>query len=88
MYGELGLVLRDAREEYGITQKKISELAGVDQSNISRLEAGRLTDAPRNLREIIAAYSRATSIAEAELLSRWGAEVARESRRRRHPRGR
>ena len=80
MYAALGRVLLDAREAQGAPQSRIADLAGISQSNVSRLERGLLVDAPRRLAEIIAAYAEATGVSENELLSRWGAEYAEQLR--------
>ena len=88
MYAALGRVLLDARDAQGAPQSRIADLAGVSQSNISRLERGLLVEAPDKLAEIITAYAQATGVSEAELLSRWGAEYARWLRAQRRRKGR
>lgn len=37
---QVGQIVRNARKEKGLSQKALSELVGVDQSEISRLERG------------------------------------------------
>lgn len=40
-YKKSGLVLRGARLREGVSQKKLSELSGVSQDNISKIEHGK-----------------------------------------------
>lgn len=80
MYDALGLILEQARLGADVSINDVARRAEMDKSTIWRLETGRLVAAPRNLAEILTAYSTATSVPEAELLARWGAEVARQSR--------
>ncbi len=39
----IGLRLREARLRLGLTQRRLEQLSGIDQTTISRLENGRLT---------------------------------------------
>ena len=40
-YGEAGTYIRGARYREGLSQKKLAELSGVSQENISRIENGK-----------------------------------------------
>lgn len=40
-YGEAGTYIRGARYREGLSQKKLAELSGVTQENISRIENGK-----------------------------------------------
>jgi len=48
----LGLVLREARLERGLTQAQLAERIGVRQSYIAQLEAGKATKAFERLFEV------------------------------------
>lgn len=85
MYAALGRVLEDARKSANVSVNEIARQAVMDKSTLYRLETGRLIAAPRHLAEILTAYAVATSTPEAELLARWGAETARQSRDGRRP---
>lgn len=37
---DLGVIIRDRRRALKITQTDLSEMSGIDQANISRIEAG------------------------------------------------
>jgi transcriptional regulator with XRE-family HTH domain len=39
----IGTLLRQLREEAGLSVRRLAELSGVDQANISRLETGQAT---------------------------------------------
>ena len=56
------LALYEARIDAGITQKELSELSGVRQSNISRIERGTCSPSIRTLSALAVAMGRKLEI--------------------------
>lgn len=64
---EIGLELRRARQQAGLTQSQVAELAGMTQSALSDIENGKGTDGPnyRTIRDIAAAIGGRITLAPA-----------------------
>ncbi|MBR0461879.1 MAG: helix-turn-helix transcriptional regulator [Erysipelotrichaceae bacterium] len=56
------LALYETRNDLGITQKELSELSGVRQSNISRIERGTCSPSIRTLSALAVAMGRKLEI--------------------------
>lgn len=56
------LQLYEARTDMGITQKQLSEMSGVRQSNISRIERGTCSPTIRTLSELAYAMGKKLEI--------------------------
>ena len=52
----------DARRNAGLTQKKLSELTGINQSDISRLEKGEANPSLKTLKRLAAATNTSLTI--------------------------
>lgn len=58
----LGLQFRDARVDHGLTQRQLSELSGVPQADISRIEHGAGNPTEATLQRLAAALERRLSL--------------------------
>lgn len=54
--------IMDARIEQGLTQQKLSELSGISQADISRLEGGTANPSLKTMQRIAAALGKTVQI--------------------------
>lgn len=51
---DLGIMLYKARKEKGLSQKEVSEMTGINQGNLSKIETGERTPTIRTMQKIAA----------------------------------
>lgn len=66
MLGHLRYVLRSRRNAAGLTLKQVEAFAGVDRSNLSNYETGKI-GLPRDAERMVDGYARALDVLPAEL---------------------
>jgi len=78
-------VLRDRREDAGLTLAQVEQVAGVDRGNLSRMERG-LSRAVRDFDGIVEGYAKALGVEAVELwaeaLARWQSDLKRRALKR------